>query len=236
MPKKLKILTYREVALISSGENREPLVDVRTYDSTIISQYTEGEKKEMFPFTGDRIFVRDTVARKIAKINRKLARYGKFRLNIVAGYRHPTVQKKYFEKKRAQLKAIYPNLTNEELDSLTHNFVAVPSVAGHPTGGAIDVTIVNSKGNEIDMGTQIADFRNPKKMKTFAKGLTNKQKKNRLLLHDILVREEFAPFYGEWWHFSYGDQEWACFYNRAKSIYSQIKFKKHKNKKSSSLC
>jgi D-alanyl-D-alanine dipeptidase len=222
MWQKGKICNYRELIAISNGENKEPLVDVRRYDPTIIARY---EKKDMLPYTGERIFVRDKVARKLAKVNKKLAKYGNFRLKVVYGYRHPDIQKKYFEKMRAKLQRLHPSLTDEELDSLTHNFVAVPLVAGHPTGGAIDVTIVNSKGNEIDMGTQIADFRNPEKIKTFARGLSKEQKKNRRLLHDLLIAEGFAPFYGEWWHFSYGDREWACFYGKKKSLYSPVKFK-----------
>jgi len=217
-----KIITYREIAAISAGENKEPLIDVRHYDPNIIARY---EKKDMFPYTGERIFVRDTVARKLASANKALAKHGKFRFRVVYGYRHPDVQKKYFEQRRADLRASHPSLTDEELDVLTHNFIAIPSAAGHPTGGAIDITIVDSAGNDLDMGTQIADFENTERIKTFAKGLSDKQKKNRLLLHAILVREGFAPFYGEWWHFSYGDREWACFYGKAKSIYSPIKFK-----------
>ncbi|QQR69366.1 MAG: hypothetical protein IPI58_01405 [Alphaproteobacteria bacterium] len=34
----------------------------------------------------------------------------------------------------------------------------------------------------------------------------------------------FAPFDGEWWHFSYGDREWAKYYGRSHAIYSQIAF------------
>jgi len=222
MQQKRKIITYQELAAISEGENKEPLVDVRRYDPTIIAQY---KKKDMLFYTGERIFVRDTVARKLARANRTLRKIGKFRLEVVYGYRHPDVQKKYFEQRRAELRASRPSLTDEELDILTHNFIAIPSVAGHPTGGAIDVTIVDAVGDDLDFGTQIADFKNTERIKTFAKALSNKQKKNRLLLHDILVREGFAPFYGEWWHFSYGDLEWACFYGKTKSIYSTIKFK-----------
>ena len=206
---------------------------MRQYDPTIIAQY---EKNDMLPYTGERIFVRDTVARKLARANKTLAKLsnGKFRLKVVYGYRHPDVQKKYFEQQRSKLRALHPSLTDEELDNLTHNFIAVPSVAGHPTGGAIDVTIVDEQGNELDMGTKIADFKDPEKIKTFAKGLTNKQKKNRRLLHDLLVAEGFAPFYGEWWHFSYGDREWACFYGKTKSIYSPVKFKVTQKQKKSS--
>jgi D-alanyl-D-alanine dipeptidase len=107
----------------------------------------------------------------------------------------------------------------------THNFVAVPSVAGHPTGGAVDATIVDAQGKELDMGTKIGDFSDPEKIKTFSKKISKKQLKNRLLLHEVMVKEGFAPFYGEWWHFSYGDREWACFYGKKRSIYSPIEFK-----------
>lgn len=216
------IITYQDLIAISVGLNNEPLVEVRHYDASIVAQY---EKKDMLPYTGSRIFVRDTIAKKLARAQINLKRYGKFRLRIVYGYRHPKIQKKYFEQKRAELKKLHPLLNNKELDSITHNFVAVPSVAGHPTGGAIDITVVNNAGKEFDMGTGISDFTNAEKIKTFAKGLSTKQKNNRLLLHKILVRENFAPFYGEWWHFSYGDREWACFYGKTKSIYAPVDFK-----------
>ena len=222
MWQKRKICTYQELAAISPGENKEPLIDVRSYDSTIIAQY---KKNDMLPYTGKRIFVRDTVAQKLAKANKTLGKYGKFRLKIVYGYRHPDVQKRYFEQRRAELQALYPSLTDKKLDILTHNFIAIPSVAGHPTGGAVDVTIVDEDGKELDMGTKIADFENSEKIKTFAKGLSKEQKKNRLLLHEILIKEGFAPFYGEWWHFSYGDREWAYFYGKKQSLYSPIEFK-----------
>lgn len=47
------------------------------------------------------------------------------------------------------------------------------------------------------------------------------QAQRRSLLHDLMVAEDFAPFYGEWWHFSYGDREWAAFYNVEKAMYAQ---------------
>lgn len=222
MQKERKIITYREIAVILPSENKEPLINVRRYNPNIIAQY---EKNDMFPYTGERIFVRDTVARKLATANKALSKRGKFRFRVAYGYRHPDVQKEYFKQKRADIQKSNPSLNDEELDTLTHNFIAVPSVAGHPTGGAIDVTIVDAAVNDLDMGTKIVDFENTEKIKTFAKGLSGKQKRNRLFLSDILIQEGFAPFYGEWWHFSYGDLEWACFYGKKKSTYSPLKFK-----------
>lgn len=37
----------------------------------------------------------------------------------------------------------------------------------------------------------------------------DQQKENRFLLQDLMLLVGFAPYYGEWWHFSYGDREWA---------------------------
>lgn len=222
MQQKRKIISYLELAAMPVGANKEPLIDVRHYDSSIITRY---EKKDMLRYAGERIYVREMVARKLMAANKTLAKKGKFRFKVIYGYRHPEVQKKYFEQRRRILHRSHPSLNDKELDILTHNFIAVPSVAGHPTGGAIDITIVDEFGNDLDMGTKIADFKDTEKIKTFTKLISNKQKKNRLLLHDILIKEGFAPFYGEWWHFSYGDREWACFYKKKKSIYSPLNFK-----------
>jgi D-alanyl-D-alanine dipeptidase len=36
------------------------------------------------------------------------------------------------------------------------------------------------------------------------------------------MRQGLAPFDGEWWHFSYGDREWAKYYEEeAAAIYDQ---------------
>lgn len=216
-----KILTYQELCDIPLGENEESLVDVRIYDQSIIAQY---EKLDMISYTGKDILVRDTVAKKIANANATLSKNYDCYLKVVYGYRHPDIQKTYFDKQRAEIKKNNRSLSEEELDALTHNFVAVPIVAGHPTGAAVDVTIVDASGNNIDMGTKIADFSSPEEIKTFAENLSDTQKKNRKLLHDVLINAGFAPFYGEWWHFSYGDREWACFYEKPSSLYSSIQY------------
>ncbi len=217
-----KILSYQEIYDIPSSENKESLVNVRAYDSKIFVQY---KKPDMFPYTGDNIFVRDTVAKKLASANSTLLKNNGYCLKIVYGYRHPDIQKAYFDKQRSELKAKNESLSEEELNALTHNFVAVPLIAGHPTGGAVDVTFIDADGNDADMGTEIADFSDSEKIKTFTQKISERQKENRILLHDILVSEGFAPFYGEWWHFSYGDREWACFYEKPSSLYSVIDFK-----------
>lgn len=214
-----KILGYDDVVLFPAGESTEPLVDVTSYDRSIITQYI---KTDMIPITGDIIYVRDSIAKKLARIESSLREQG-YRLKIVYGYRHPSVQSKYFDNRRNAVSLQHPDLNAEELDRYTHNFVAVPNIAGHPAGAAVDLTLIESDGSYIDMGTTIADYSDEEKIKTFGNGLTEQQQKNRKLLHDLMVAENFAPFYGEWWHFSYGDREWAAFYNK-KALYGAVEF------------
>lgn len=214
------ILTYDDVVKFPVGDENELLVDVRTYDQRILSEYL---KEDMLEITGDVIYVRDSLARRLARVSEALNAQG-LSLKVVYGYRHPIVQERYFVKRRAVLKEENTELSDAELDRLTHNFVAVPDVAGHPAGGAVDLTIIDAEGNELDMGTEIADYSDSKLIQTFDECLSDAQKKNRKLLHDLMVAAEFAPFYGEWWHFSYGDREWAAFYNK-KALYGAIDIK-----------
>jgi zinc D-Ala-D-Ala dipeptidase len=214
-----RIIEYQEFLAVPVHENGEPLVNVRTYDSQISARYI---KPDMKPYLGETIVVRRSLAQKLAAANARLMKAHNLRLRVAYGYRHPEVQAAYFTKRKAELRLQNPNLPEDELMALTHNFVAVPGVAGHPVGGAVDLTIIDQQTHMLDMGTAIADYHDPAKIKTFAADVTPEQKKNRLMLHDVMVEQGFAPFYGEWWHFAYGDREWAAFYGQPATLYAAI--------------
>lgn len=214
--------TYKELQKIIAGESNEKLVDVRTFNKQIITHH---ESPDLKMYLGGFIVVREEVAKKLGKVQQFLnTRYG-YNLYILDGYRHPDAQKAYFEKQRAVLSQSNPKLTGEELDRATHIFIAVPSVAGHPTGGAVDLTLAYKDGSQLDMGMRVADFDDAPKMETFANGLTGQQKKNRKILLDAMLKMDFAPFYGEWWHFSYGDREWAWQKRKKQAIYGPVDFR-----------
>jgi D-alanyl-D-alanine dipeptidase len=214
-----KILSYDDIVHFPSGTSVESMVRLQKYDSRILTEYI---KHDMQAYTGDFIYIRDSLARKLANVDKELSKLT-YRLKVTYGYRHPLVQEDYFLKRRSAIKVEFPNYTDAELDRYTHNFVAIPDIAGHPAGAAVDLTIVDKHGDELDMGTAIADYTDPNKIITFANSLTSKQLANRKLLHDLMIAQEFAPFYGEWWHFSYGDREWAAFYNK-KALYGALEF------------
>jgi zinc D-Ala-D-Ala dipeptidase len=220
--KKQKILTYDELLIIESGENNEKLVNTKEICDDVICFC---DKNDMHKFVGDNIYVRNSVIKKLCLANKELKKINNnYNLKIFCGYRHPEIQKKHFEEQKSILAKKNPELTDEKLNKLTHDFVAVPDVAGHVTGGAVDITITTPDG-DLDMGGEISDFLDPDIIKTYSNKISKDQFENRKILHDLLVDQNFAPFYGEWWHFSYGDKEWAAFYDHNKSLYSLIYFK-----------
>jgi D-alanyl-D-alanine dipeptidase len=218
--------TYKDLLSVKSSDNGDLLVVLNDYyPKGMICSY---QKADMYPWLKNVFLARSGVAKKLKMAAKLLeSRKSGYKLLVVYAYRHPLVQKRYFLKRRREL-ALEKNLSGEDLNELTHNFVAVPSVAGHPCGAAVDVTIVSPK-EPLDMGTAIADFAQEKKIVTYNSYISNVQKNNRLLLRSIMLEVGFAPFDGEWWHFSYGDREWAYYYKRPYSLYEPISLTKNKN-------
>ncbi len=205
-----KIATFLELQAIPYRDNKESLILLA---STVLSEYRRENSGVQS------VLVREFVSRKLQNIQKQLR--PNMKLLVVEGYRSLTYQEAYFLKELHNQLEEKPSWTLEAILERTHQFVALPSVAGHPTGGAIDLTII-CDGKEVDMGGKIADFSVPDLLSTYSQQITIEQSNWRIFLHDLMVAEGFAPFYGEWWHFSYGDREWAAFYEQPAAIYSPI--------------
>jgi D-alanyl-D-alanine dipeptidase len=80
-------------------------------------------------------------------------------------------------------------------------FVANPSKGSiHNRGGAVDITLVDSKGNELDMGTTF-DFFGSEASHHYPY-FSDEIKSNRNLLRRIMAKENFKSFDSEWWHYN----------------------------------
>ena len=77
----------------------------------------------------------------------------------------------------------------------------------HSTGGALDLSIVDTNGLELDMGTKIDEF--VESTRSDFKDLNSTCRDNRALLLDVMSFAGFTQLPTEWWHFSFGDQIWA---------------------------
>jgi D-alanyl-D-alanine dipeptidase len=103
------------------------------------------------------------------------------------------------------------------------SFVADPAKGGgqHNYGMAVDVTLVNDKGEWLPMGTPF-DFFGPEahtdKEDELLKSrrITPSEYQNRRLLRQIMEAVGFTSITNEWWHFN------ACTRDEAKNQYPLI--------------
>lgn len=81
----------------------------------------------------------------------------------------------------------------------------------HSFGMALDVTLVDAQGAELDMGTGFDDLTllsHPQhEAEHLAQGLlSERQLANRLLLRQAMLHSGFVGIPTEWWHFDFGDR------------------------------
>lgn len=143
----------------------------------------------------------------------------KAKLLVTHGFRTLELQTKWFL--RELEKEVQKGFISDpiELYDRVHRRIAVPNVAGHPTGGAVDLTIKDTTKKGSDMGCAIADFQGP--IETFSPTISLNARNNRLLLRKCMMEAGFKPFDGEFWHFCHGDKEWAYLAGKDSSKFSQ---------------
>lgn len=210
-----KMLGYEDYSTVPVIESEEPLVLIET--SELITSYQIDD--QMLAITGTTLYARAGVAERLQIASEILAdRVKGCQLQVVYGYRALSIQRQLFEEAKSTMRAE----TEEDLLAATHRLIAVPEVAGHPAGAAVDIQVIN-EGEVLDFGTKIWEFTTDSY--TFSPAISREAWQNRQLLRESMLQAGFAPFDGEWWHFSYGDKEWARYYYRPNAIYGQVEFK-----------
>lgn len=145
------------------------------------------------------------------------------RLHLVEGYRPGEVQAALYEAHRRRLVAELPGIDVAESHILASRFVAPPSVAAHPSGAAVDVTLVDEGGQPLDMGTAIDATPEDSDRACYldAPNITPLARANRRLLTGALRTAGFVNYPTEWWHWSHGDRYWAFVTQAASARYGE---------------
>lgn len=127
-------------------------------------------------------YLRYKTVKSLIKANEKFLKKG-YRIMLYDCYRPLSIQKKMFE--------IVPN----------PKYVADPKKGSiHNRGGAVDISLVDSNGKELDMGTPF-DFFGVEASHDY-ENLSEEIKSNRKLLRKIMVQNNFKIFESEWWHYN----------------------------------
>ena len=176
----------RQPDLPAQPDRRHDIVDVRSLDSTIAldiryATYNNFTKKVLYPAAKAKL--RREAAESLASVQRELKQQG-LGLKVFDGYRPLSIQWKLWE--------VVPD----------PNYVADPRKGSrHNRGAAVDLTIIDSLGNELEMPTPYDDF-TERAWHTF-EDLPDAAKKNRALLKDVMMRHGFQPIQSEWWHYDF---------------------------------
>ncbi len=162
----------------------EALVDVGAVDPRIVIDLKYATPDN---FTGQRLYavarclLRKSVALRLRRVQDRLVRQG-VGLKIYDGYRPLSVQRRMWE--------LVPD----------PKYVADPAKGSrHNRGAAVDVTLVDAEGRELEMPTAYDDF-TPAAHRDYTGGSTESLH-HRQMLTDAMVAAGFKGLDSEWWHF-----------------------------------
>jgi D-alanyl-D-alanine dipeptidase len=150
-----------------------------------------------------------------------------YKLKILDAWRPAAVQKALFDEYYSVLQERFQgDKSEDELKEMASQFVSYPSEDPnrpfvHATGGAVDLTIVDAKGKELNMGTAFDDFSDAAHTTYFENTDCTEIRDNRRLLYHVMAGVGFTNYPGEWWHYDFGDRFWAAIAQRD-SIYRGI--------------
>ena len=185
----------------SIKECYEPMVNLTSCDGLFLSDCTTQ--------------CRRSVAEKLKKVAKQLSEKG-LGIYIYELYRSP-------EQQLMRLQETYNRYGDkfsdkDELEKYVRRCTAGVG-GGHQTGGAVDLTLCNSNGIPLYMGSEYS-VKCPEMVTSYA--LSPIISERRRLLCKVMNKEGFANYPGEWWHFSYGDQLWAAYSYKCYAIYGPL--------------
>ncbi|MGE7439096.1 M15 family metallopeptidase [Kitasatospora sp. NPDC001175] len=196
------LMSDPKVAVIPVVECGERLVDVRAGGSLLVDARKQ-DPADAFAY------LREGVLERLLKAQTMLPRG--IRLLFVEGYRPPSLQREYFEEYAGQLRAIHPQWSAGQVHAAASRYVSPPDIAPHSAGAAVDLTLADARGHELDLGTRLnAD---PEESEgacyTHAANISEEARANRRLLGTVLTAAGLVNYPTEWWHWSFGDRYWA---------------------------
>ncbi len=187
--KPIKFLAIQLLIALSflNAQSDTLIVSLSSIDSSIVTDVKYATKNN---FTGqvlyptNKVYIRKIVGEALVKVQAYLLENFNLRIKVFDGYRPLSVQKKMWK--------IMPD----------DRYVANPAKGSrHNRGAAVDLTIIDSTGTDLEMGTEYDNFTEKAHYDYF--DLPKAVKANRKLLRDIMEKYGFHPITTEWWHFDF---------------------------------
>ncbi len=181
--------TESELAAMKSAAD---IVDIKQINPHIIVDMkyaTEDNFTKRRLYDSNTCFLRKSTAAKLNKVQKELETMN-LGLKVWDCYRPLAVQRVFWQ--------ILPD----------EQYVANPKKGSrHNRASAVDVTLVDSQGKELQMPTGFDDF--SPRAHHGCQNLPDQAIRNRELLKSLMEKAGFIPLPEEWWH--YDDQKWVRF-------------------------
>jgi D-alanyl-D-alanine dipeptidase len=145
-------------------------------------------------------------------------------LRVVEGHRSVGDQRSIIAAYSAELCAAYPGISADDLHRLSSRFVAPVAVAPHVAGAAVDLTLVDLQGRELDLGTPIDATPEQSRGACYfaAEEIGPLARAHRDLLARVLGGAGLVNYPTEWWHWSHGDRYWALLTGAEAARYGSV--------------
>lgn len=166
------------------------LVDIKTVNRNILLDIRYATtnnflKRKLYPSA--RCLLRSSVAQKLSQVQQNLEKIG-LGLKVYDCYRPLSVTRQMWE--------AMPD----------PRYVANPAQGSrHNRGAAVDVTLVDRNGKELEMPTEFDNF--TEKAYRDYQGGSAASRKNSQLLEKVMREGGFVPLATEWWHFDAEDSQ-----------------------------
>jgi D-alanyl-D-alanine dipeptidase len=177
--------TLASVSERLNAVNDTTFVNLKDYSSDFVYDMkyaTEDNFLKAKVYDCAKCYLRYKTVKALILVNERLMKKG-FKIKLFDCYRPLDIQKKMW--------AIVSN----------PKYVANPSKGSiHNRGGAVDITLVDLNGKELDMGTAFDYFgvEASHNYPNFSKEIKN----NRRFLRKYMEKECFNSFDSEWWHYN----------------------------------
>ena len=204
------LMSDRRVAAIPVADCGEPLVDVR---GTLLVDDRRADPAGAFAHLRQGVLDRLLYAQSLLPEG--------LRLLFIEGYRPPDLQQQYFEQYADELRTANPTWPHDQVHEAASRYVSPPEIAPHSAGAAVDLTLVDADGHELDMGTRVnaSPEESDGACYTSANSISPQARTNRTTLANALSTAGLVNYATEWWHWSHGDRYWALMAQQPAALY-----------------
>ena len=166
-------------------QSRFLLITEKKYDVILDIKYaTENNFTGKKIYNSSKVFLHENAAKKLLIASQYAKNLG-YKIKIFDAFRPLDVQQ-----------SLYEQINDERYVSNP-----VTGVATHTRGVAVDLTLVDIHGDELDMGTEFDSFDDRAHQSPDIPNLSQNVLCNRIILAGIMSIAGFTPLSTEWWHY-----------------------------------